>query len=35
MLLASLAAAQNVQFMANSKSINRLSLIKSIQSYLK
>lgn len=35
MLLASLAAAQNIQFMANSKTINRVNLIKSIQSYLK
>ncbi len=35
MLLASLAAAQNIEFMANSKTINRLNLIKSIQSYLK
>ena len=35
MLFASLAAAQNIEFMANSKSINKLSLIKSLQSYLK
>ena len=35
MLFASLAAAQNIEFTANSKSINKLSLIKSLQSYLK
>ena len=35
LFLSSLAAAQNIEYMANSKSINKVNLIKSIQAYTK
>ena len=35
MLCSALAAAQNIQFMANSKTLNKVNIIKSLESYLK
>ncbi len=35
MLFSALAAAQNIQFMANSKTLNKVNIIKSLESYLK